>query len=93
MIAKTRLQIPNSDAEPTLHDVMGILVRMDASIDIRFDMVDERLGNLERNQTSLSLAVSQIQDDLKILVTDTSDDERILRDHERRISALEDAKA
>lgn len=38
---------PSSDAEPTLYDVLGTINTLSTGIDMRFDALEGRVGNIE----------------------------------------------
>jgi hypothetical protein len=82
--------------EPTLQDVMEMLIGMDRrmttgfeAMNQRMDTMDARLFTVEQAVSKHSLLFMDILDELALMRADDAHDSKVLRDHERRISRLE----
>ncbi len=81
-------------AEPTLHDVLGILVSMDRKFDIMSDQienVDTRLVAVEQRLGKVEEKVEDMQETLEALARAVDKDAVTLIKHDERIGTLEHA--
>lgn len=82
--------------EPTLHDVMDMLIGMDTRITTgftvlneRIDLMDSRVVSMERTIRKLVLNVADMEDENVSLDRSREMHTAMLKDHGRRIRKLE----
>jgi len=92
--------VPSSELEPTLHDVLEVLALTNQKIDgvkdavltvnQRVDSVEVRLNTLERNTEKIKASIADVQDDLTSALAAIDTDSVTVLGHERRIAQLEE---
>lgn len=80
MLVPLEVMTKHSLAEPTIADVMSVLINM-----------DERLGLVQESQRNIEVRIADMQDELSAALTAIDQDSVTLLGHERRITKLESA--